>query len=344
MGYRRMKKRDLWKIYRRWQAGQSVSHISVNERRDCKTVRNYLQGFESLGLVPSGTSMEEHQFYEVVQKLLPTRKKRSAPASDQLLPHVDELRKLINRANEALKPKAAFLLVRSKYELSVSYATFKRFARQQEHIRKLQQEETPEFVFSAPLECVQVDRLYTVAVPDSMGRQRQAILLTFLDDATRRVLYASFGFTENSLAIDCGIKHVLKAHGKIGRLCVNNEAAFVSVQTQRVIDTLGIIYLHSRVGRPCGCRKVERFHRTIREQFLRPMDPQTLTSLEDLDSRVHSWLESEYHRSPQRGLKGKTPLEAWIENIRFIVPMHAEVDLDRLFLHEVRPRRSSGNG
>ncbi len=38
MGYRRMKKRDLWEIYRRWQAGQSLSHIAANERRDRKTV------------------------------------------------------------------------------------------------------------------------------------------------------------------------------------------------------------------------------------------------------------------------------------------------------------------
>ena len=42
--------------------------------------------------------------------------------------------------------------------------------------------------------------------------------MTFLDDATRRVLYASFAFTENSLAFEGGIKHILKAHGKIGRL------------------------------------------------------------------------------------------------------------------------------
>ena len=131
MGYRRMKKRDLWEIYRRWQAGQSLSHIAANERRDRKTVRYYLQGFGNLGLAPSGTSMDDQQFYQVVQNLLPTRNERPAPGSEQLLPHVDELRELINRSKEALKPKTAFLVVRTKYELSVSYATFKRFARQQ---------------------------------------------------------------------------------------------------------------------------------------------------------------------------------------------------------------------
>src|SRR5208337_1172644 len=127
-----MKKRDLWKIYRRWQAGQSISYIAAKERRDRKTVRNYLKGFRSLGLASSETLQKEQQFYKLVQKLVPKQKKRSAPARDQLLPHVDELRKLINPASEALNPKTAFQLVRAKYELSVSYETFKRFAREQE--------------------------------------------------------------------------------------------------------------------------------------------------------------------------------------------------------------------
>jgi transposase InsO family protein len=206
----------------------------------------------------------------------------------------------------------------------------------QKRIRETPQEETHKFNFSAPLECVQVDGLYTVVVADSKGRKRQAILMTFLDDATRRVLYATFAFTENSLAFECGIKHILKAHGKIGRLYADHGTAFVSGQTQRILDTLGITLVHSRVGKPRGRGKIERLHRTIREQFLRPLDPQTLTSLEDLDSRFHSWMESEYHRSPHRGLEGKTPLEAWVENARFIVPLPAGVDLDRLFLHEAR--------
>ena len=183
MSYRRMKKRDLWKIYRRWQEGQSVSHIATNERRDRKTIRNYLQAFGRLGLAPSATSMKEQQFYVEVQKLLPARKEPSAPRNHQLLPHVDELRKLINRANEPLKPKTAFLMVRTKYELSVSYATFKRFARQ-ERIRGNRREETYRFNFSAPLECVQVDRLHIIGVGDIEGRKRQAILTTFVDDAT----------------------------------------------------------------------------------------------------------------------------------------------------------------
>jgi len=60
---------------------------------------------------------------------LPTRVVRRGPTWEQLCQHADELRELINRSTEPLKPKAAFLVINSKYELRVSYETFKRFAR-----------------------------------------------------------------------------------------------------------------------------------------------------------------------------------------------------------------------
>lgn len=205
-------------------------------------------------------------------------------------------------------------------------------------LRNAEAEKTLKFDFFAPLECVQSDCMYALKVPDAAGRLRQSILLTFLDDATRRILYATFTFSESSLAFEAGIKHILKAHGRIGRLYVDNGGLFVSTQTQRILDTLGLVLVHSRVGKPSGRGKQERFYRTAREQFFRVMDPQSIESLADLDHRFHSWLESEYHRSPHRGLAGKSPLEAWVEKAHHIIPMDPAVNLDAAFLHEV-PRK-----
>ena len=197
------------------------------------------------------------------------------------------------------------------------------------------QEQNLKFDFQLPLECVQADGLYTVAVADGKGRKRQAILLAFLDDATRRVLFAGFAFSENSLVFERGIKHILLAHGRIGRLYADNGSAFISGQTQRILDTLGITLVHSRPGKPAGRGKIERFWRTVREQFLRPLQVEELKNLEDLEVRFHGWLEREYHRSPHRGLGGKTPLEAWVEKAGSIIAVDPNVDYEEVFLHEV---------
>lgn len=53
--------------------------------------------------------------------------------------------------------------------------------------RQAHTEQNLKFEFFAPLECVQADLMYGPRLPDAKGRRRIALLLAFLDDATRRV-------------------------------------------------------------------------------------------------------------------------------------------------------------
>ena len=195
-------------------------------------------------------------------------------------------------------------------------------------------EQNLKFEFFAPLECVQADCMHAMKLPDAKGRRRSAILLAFIDDATRRVVYASFGFSESSVTFETGIRHILAAHGRVGKLYCDNGATFVSNQTRRILDSLGLVLVHSRPRKPAGRGKVERFFRTVRQQFLAPLDADTLESVEDLNARFHTWLESEYHRSPHRGLNGITPLDAWLAKSRHIVPIDPTVDLEQVFRHQ----------
>jgi transposase InsO family protein len=226
-----------------------------------------------------------------------------------------------------------------KIASSISSSSLSRLVRasgldRESRIEMAQQEKNLKFEFFYPLECVQADDMYGFGVPDGKGGKRKAILMSFLDDATRRILYANFSFTERSLEFEAGIKHILKAHGRIGMLYCDNGAPFVSRQTRRILDILGVVIAHSTVRRPQGRGKVERYHRTVREQFLRPLDQESIRGLGDLNTRFRSWLESEYHRTPHRGLGGKTPLDAWLEKSRYIVHIDPSIDLEEAFLHE----------
>lgn len=196
-------------------------------------------------------------------------------------------------------------------------------------------EQNRKFAFYYPLECVQADCMHGPTVPTAEGKRDKAILLAFIDDATRRILFAEFSFTERSLAFEKGLKHILATHGRIGRAYVDNGSTFVSTQTQRILDTLQVLLIHSKPGRPQGRGKIERFFRTVREMFLRPLDEGSLKSVEDLNARFRTWLESEYHRSPHRGIEGATPLEAWLEKARHILTIDPTVNLEEVFFHEI---------
>ena len=197
-----------------------------------------------------------------------------------------------------------------------------------------EKEKSLKFEFFSPLECIQVDVMYGPEVPDRNGKAKRALLMAFLDDATRRIVYSRFSFTEKSILFEDGIKHILAAQGMIGRLYTDNGSSFVSNQTKRILDILGIILSHSKPGRPQGRGKVERFFRTVRDQFTRPLDTFEVNNIDDLNARFNTWLECEYHRSPHRGLqKHLTPLDAWIAKAHHIRPVKPEVDLNRIFRH-----------
>jgi transposase InsO family protein len=80
-------------------------------------------------------------------------------------------------------------------------------------------------------------------VPNGRGKREKAILRAFIDDATRRIVYSQFSFTERSLVFEQGLQHILAIHGRIGRVYVDNGATFVSSQTKRILDILQVLLI-----------------------------------------------------------------------------------------------------
>lgn len=188
------------------------------------------------------------------------------------------------------------------------------------------------FAFEGPLECVQADAMHGFSIPNGKGRKQKAILLAFIDDATRRILYACFAFSEKSILFEKGIKHILQAHGNIGRLYCDNGSTFVSGQTKRILETLKIYLVHSKPYRPQGRGKIERFFRTVRQSFLNLLDERDIQSLEQLNMLFLTWLETEYHRTVHSSL-GVTPLDAWLSKCQTVRKIDPMLDLDFIFLH-----------
>jgi len=202
-----------------------------------------------------------------------------------------------------------------------------------DRLRSRDQEKTRKFNFFYPLECIQADDMHGFLIPDGKGSKKKAILISFIDDATRRIVYSDFSFTEKSLAFEKGIKHILSSHGRIGQVYVDNGSTFVATQTKRILDSLGIPLMHSRPYIPKGRGKIERFFRTVRDQFIRPLDKESIKGLGDLNVLFKTWLETEYHRTPHRGIENKTPLDKWLSLTNHIVSLDPSIDLDKTFLH-----------
>jgi len=168
------------------------------------------------------------------------------------------------------------------------------------------------------------------------GQLRKTYLVSLIDDASRLITHSAFCLGETALDIEGVLKQALLKRGVPIKLVVDNGAAYRAHTLQAICARLGIHLIYCRPYAPEGKGKLERWHRTFRDQFLSELDERHITHLDDLNARLWAWLEQLYHRTPHAGLNGMTPLARYqqdLPKIRSLGPRAAQ--LDALFHHRI---------
>lgn len=137
----------------------------------------------------------------------------------------------------------------------------------------------------------------------SSGKRKKAILMAIIDDHSRMIVEAQFGFGENTLLLETVFKEAILKFGLPERLYVDNGPSFSSQYLARVCANLEIGLVHSKPYDSPSRGKIERFFRTVRSSFLSIWDEasQQLT-LENLNDLFSKWLRDEYHHKHHQGI------------------------------------------
>lgn len=180
----------------------------------------------------------------------------------------------------------------------------------------------------------QSDLLFGPYVERPGGGRQQAFFYAILDDASRLIPHAQF-YTYQSLEgfLDC-LRQAVAARGLPLRLYVDNGKVYRSQQLARLAASLGILLTHTPPYQPQGRGKIERFFRSVREQFLANLEPKLTLSLDALNERLAAWIDQVYHRSEHSAL-GTTPLQRWQRDIERVRQLPPATDLRRLFFHRL---------
>lgn len=168
------------------------------------------------------------------------------------------------------------------------------------------------------------------------GRMRKAYLVSLMDDASRLVTHTAFCPGETALDIEGGLKQAVLKRGLPSKLVVDNGAAYRAKSLQGICARLGIRLVYCRPYAPEGKGKLERWHRTLRDQFLGELDLTRIHDLADLNARLWAWTEQIYHRRPHSSLPGKTPLQRYQQDLSRIRQLgQRAAKLDELFYHRL---------
>jgi len=156
---------------------------------------------------------------------------------------------------------------------------------------------------------------------------RKTYLFAFLDDHSRAVMAARFGFAEDTIRLAAALRPALGSRGVPEHVYVDNGSAFVDAWLLRACAKLGIKLVHSHPGRPEGRGKIERFFRTVRGQFLAELTEARAAQVKDLaelNKLFTAWTETVYHVRAHSET-GQPPLARWEASGPFPVPAAADL-------------------
>ena len=125
---------------------------------------------------------------------------------------------------------------------------------------------------------------------------RKVYLLAFIDDHSRLLAGYRWCHAEDTVRLEAALRAGLAARGVPGGIYVDNGSAFASKPLLRACASLGIRLTHSTPRRPEGRGKIERFFRTVRDQFLVEIAVAVPVDLAELNRLFAAWVEGVYHR------------------------------------------------
>ena len=149
---------------------------------------------------------------------------------------------------------------------------------------------------------------------------RKVYLLAFIDDHSRLLVGYRWCHAEDTVRLEAALRAGLAARGIPGGIYVDNGSAFASKPLLRSCASLGIRLTHSTPRRPEGRGKIERFFRTVRDQFLIEIDVSPPADLAEMNQLFAAWVEGVYHRQVHSET-GQTPLDRFdVTTVRLPTP------------------------
>ena len=236
-------------------------------------------------------------------------------------PEVMELAAALKKENPARTAAQVQRILRAQSGWAPDETTIQRMFRRTGLTALASSQDSPaafgRFEAGRPNEIWTGDALHAVRVDG-----RKTYLFAFIDDHSRAVMAARFGFAEDAIRLAAALRPALASRGVPEHVYVDNGSAFVDAWLLRACAVLGVKLVHSAPGRPEGRGKIERFFRTVRGQFLAELTEgraAQVPGLAELNRLFTAWTETTYHVR-EHSETGQAPLARWEAAGPFPVP------------------------
>lgn len=148
----------------------------------------------------------------------------------------------------------------------------------------------------------QADTCYLPHITED-GKTRRVYCMMIIDDHSRMLVGGGLFYNDNAYNFQKVLKSAISRYGIPSKLYVDNGAPYSNEQLSMICVSCGIKLLHTRIRDGASKAKVERHFRTLRETWLYSLNLESITSLEQFNSKLAEYMH-EYNHKHHSGING----------------------------------------
>ena len=174
---------------------------------------------------------------------------------------------------------------------------------------------------------------------DKDGKKHRIYIIALIDDASRFITGIDAFYNDNFVNLMSVMKSAVSKCGRPKVLNFDNGKSYKNRQMELLAARIGTTLSYCQPYTPTGKAKIERWFRTLKDQWMAGLDMQDFHSLDELRGSLHSYVQR-YNQTPHSSLRGMTPQDRFFSESEQIRRLPAD-DIDKHFLLEIERRVSA---
>lgn len=183
------------------------------------------------------------------------------------------------------------------------------------------------------------DSSFGPKLTDKEGKKHRLYIIALIDDASRFIVGIDIFYNDNFVNLMAVMKAAVSKYGRPKVLNFDNGKSYRNRQMELLAARIGTTLSYCQPYTPTGKAKIERWFRTMKDQWMAGLDMQDFHSLEEIRGSLFSYVQR-YNQSPHSSLHGKSPQDRFFSEPEQIRRLPGE-ELEKAFLLEVDRRVSA---
>ena len=165
------------------------------------------------------------------------------------------------------------------------------------------------------------------------GKNKRVWIIAMIDDASRLIVGIDIFFNDNTENVFAVLKSSIMKHGRPKICTFDNGSPYRNKQMTLLAARVGFTLNYNKPYTPTSKSKIERFFRTLKDQWMSGLNMNDFSSLDELRVSLMNYIKT-YNERVHSSLKGLSPSDRFYSEPEYIRRID-QTALDDFFLLEL---------